>query len=188
MQGLGSIIAVALPLSVRALEHKLHQSNYRYLIFVGGEELAPTQMKSFYTLGVLLPLLAFAESLFHAGPSPERIVTVGIYGFAAALLLRLWVVWMLRSRWTMRCVAVPGWKPCTVGPYRFINNPEYVSRLLEGLSICAYFAAYNVGAVFALTYCISCSRIMQIERRQLDELSGASCAPGSIGSAIPSSR
>jgi methyltransferase len=51
--------------------------------------------------------------------------------FMAVLVLRIWVLSTLGSRWTTRIVAVPGEALVARGPYKLVRHPNYVVVALE---------------------------------------------------------
>src|SRR4051794_19421075 len=116
----------------RLAEWRVHRKNYELMRSMGAWELAPWVMRGYYALTVLVVPAAFLEQHL-SGDLPTRSMIVGgamLAGISA--LLRLWAIRSLGSFWTMRCMALPGLRHRAVGPYRLIENPEYLSRLMEG--------------------------------------------------------
>jgi methyltransferase len=57
---------------------------------------------------------------------------------AVALLsqgLRWWCIGTLGQRWNTRVIIVPGMPRIRGGPYRYLNHPNYLAVVLEGLAL-----------------------------------------------------
>lgn len=77
--------------------------------------------------------------------------------FGALQILRIWVLWTLRERWTTRIIVLPGAPLVRSGPYRFLSHPNYVVVVGEiavlplALGLPAFaltFTILNAGALF----------------------------------------
>ena len=53
----------------------------------------------------------------------------------AAQAVRWWVITTLGPRWNTRVIVVPGLPPVTGGPYRYLNHPNYLAVILEGIAL-----------------------------------------------------
>lgn len=63
--------------------------------------------------------------------------------------LRYWAITTLGDRWNTRIIFVPGDKPVTGGPYRWIRHPNYVAVIVELLAIPLVHGAYVTAVVAA---------------------------------------
>src|SRR5262249_15272244 len=102
---------------------------------------------------------------------PTEAVLGGLAAMAAGTLLRLWAIQSLGSLWTMRCLAIPGLRPRRVGPYRILDNPEYISRLIDGLGLAVVLGGLLVPLLYLFAMLALHRRTTEIEARQLVELS-----------------
>ena len=68
----------------------------------------------------------------------------------AAMALRYWAVVTLGRYWNIRVIVVPGAKPVTGGPYRFLRHPNYVAVIMEGLAIPLVHTAWLTALGFSL--------------------------------------
>ena len=55
----------------------------------------------------------------------QEVCWLGLAGFAALQVGRLWVLISLGSRWTTRIIVLPGEPPIVSGPYRYLSHPNY---------------------------------------------------------------
>ena len=71
----------------------------------------------------------------------------------------------------MRCITLPGFRAVNAGPYRFMNNPEYISRIMDGVGISLLTGSKITGLFYVVLSSIFVRKINAIEQRQLSELS-----------------
>ncbi len=67
-----------------------------------------------------------------------------------AMALRYWAVLTLGPYWNIRVIVVPGARPVTGGPYRFLRHPNYVAVIMEGLAIPLIHTAWFTAIGFSL--------------------------------------
>ncbi|MEY9968090.1 methyltransferase [Streptacidiphilus sp. MAP12-16] len=53
----------------------------------------------------------------------------------AAQALRWWCITTLGPRWNTRVIVVPGLPLVTGGPYRWLNHPNYLAVIVEGVAL-----------------------------------------------------
>ena len=88
--------------------------------------------------------------------------------------LRYWAILSLGESWNTKILVVPGAKPIKRGPYRYLNQPNYVVVVVEILAFPLVFGAWVTALVFTvLNVALLLVRIRE-ENRALAELS----APG----------
>ncbi len=64
--------------------------------------------------------------------------------------LRWWCIAALGRQWNTRVIVVPGLKPVTRGPYRFLSHPNYVAVVVEGIALPLVHAAWITALVFTV--------------------------------------
>jgi methyltransferase len=52
-----------------------------------------------------------------------------------AQALRWWCITTLGPRWNTRVIVVPGLPLVTGGPYRWLNHPNYLAVIVEGVAL-----------------------------------------------------
>jgi isoprenylcysteine carboxyl methyltransferase (ICMT) family protein YpbQ len=151
----------------RLAEWRVHQRNYRVLMAAGAEERAPLLAKLYYaTHWLLVPAALLEQLLLHPAVS-RMMLTGGLVAIAGALALRVWSIQSLGGLWTMRCLALPGLRERALGPYRWIRNPEYLSRLIDGIGICLVLGSQiTLLAYLILTLALN-RRLSALEKDQL---------------------
>lgn len=154
----------------RLAEWSLHRRNYAMLRAMGADEQAPWAMRGYYAVTVLVVPAAFLE--FYLAPSmPSRgMLMLGGMMAGIAILLRFWAIRSLGVLWTMRCIALPGMRPRALGPYRIVNNPEYLSRLIEGAGVCLLIGAEITLTVYVVLSTVYGLYLAELERQQLANL------------------
>ncbi len=93
---------------------------------------------------------------------------------------RLWVIASLGKRWTTRIIVVPGARPVTVGPYRWLRHPNYLIVVLEiavvplALAMPLFALAFSIANAALLAYRIS------VENRALIWAMGPGASPAAL--------
>lgn len=70
--------------------------------------------------------------------------------FAAAEIMRVWVLMTLGSRWTTRIIILPGASLIVNGPYRFLRHPNYAIVVLETVALPLAFGLPAYAIAFSL--------------------------------------
>lgn len=162
------LLATAL---IYAGERRVHNYNYAYLTSVGGEELIPKLMRRYYRFALAMPFVAYITALvLPVTWAPWKATLPGLFLIIFGFVLRTWSLRSLGRLWTQRCVYIPDMPRSYSGPYRFLKNPEYLARTLEGLGFILFFAINPISLLFWLRMLVQLSRIVKVEARQLHEL------------------
>lgn len=64
--------------------------------------------------------------------------------------LRWWCIATLGPRWNTRILVVPGLPPVRSGPYRWLDHPNYVAVVVEGLALPLAGGAWRTAAGFGV--------------------------------------
>ena len=166
---LRGMVALGFLVSLLA-EWRVHRRNYQFLAGAGAEERGPVLMRLYYGgYAALLPLVLAEWRLL-----PENVTRATL---AAGLLLvlvgqglRLWAIAALGQRWSMRCLAVPGLRFTNRGPYRWLRDPEYLARALDGTGLCLVFGAVGCLLIFISMTALLVRAIQACERQQVEEV------------------
>jgi methyltransferase len=87
-----------------------------------------------------------------------------------AQLLRYWAIRSLGKFWNTRILIVPGERLVTMGPYRYLKHPNYVSVIIEIAVIPLIFSCYITAAVFTVLNILALRRRIKIEESALSRL------------------
>jgi methyltransferase len=68
----------------------------------------------------------------------------------AGQALRWWCIATLGHRWNTRVVVVPGLPRITRGPYRWLDHPNYVAVVVEGLALPLVHTAWVTALAFTV--------------------------------------
>lgn len=154
----------------RWAECRISQQHYSILMTAGGEELDPPLFKKYYLVQLLIFPSAIAEQwIFGMAVYRENLVG-GLLLVISGHVLRYWAISSLGNLWSMHCIGLPGLRPLNAGPYRFLNNPEYLSRILDGIGIALLTGARFSALVFIVINILTVRKINSLEQRQLAEL------------------
>jgi methyltransferase len=133
----------------RGAELAISSRNSRRLLSRGGVETGKRLyqvMVGFHAL--FLPALALGAIAYPAPPTPWAWLAVA--GAAAAQALRWWAVRTLGDRWSTRVIVLPGAKPVTGGPYRFLRHPNYLAVVVEMACLPLAWGLWRLALLFTL--------------------------------------
>ena len=122
---IGAVCLLGFVTAERLTELILARRNTSSLLKRGAREVAP----SHYPLIVALHAAWLGGLWLLAWNRPIEVVW--LVPFAAVQVLRFWVLATLGERWTTRIVILPGAPLVKVGPYRFLNHPNYAVVVAE---------------------------------------------------------
>ncbi len=133
----------------RVLELRLARRNTRIAVSRGAVEYG----REHYFLFFVLHTGWMAGWIFESLAGSLRLnaawsVFLGL--FVAAEVLRYWAIFTLGIQWNTRIFILPGEKPVTSGPYRFIRHPNYVAVALELFAVPMIFDSWITAAVCTL--------------------------------------
>lgn len=95
----------------------------------------------------------------------------------AAQALRWWCIATLGRQWNTRVIVVPGLRPVTDGPYRWLSHPNYVAVVIEGFALPLVHSAWITAVVFTLCNALLLRVRIQVENQALRAMTAPSTGP-----------
>ncbi len=144
------IALIVLTAIERLIEVKVSNKNARWSMDRGGVEHGRGHYPFMVVLHTGFLFACVAEAFFMERPF---IPWLGIPMFVLAILcqaLRWWCIRSLGPRWNTRVIIVPGLKRIESGPYKYINHPNYVAVIIEGMALPLIHSAYFTAIGFSL--------------------------------------
>ncbi|MEY2668031.1 MAG: hypothetical protein RJA59_669 [Pseudomonadota bacterium] len=133
----------------RGAELSISTRNARRLLARGGRESGQGLYKVMVAFhAVFLPALALGAIAYREPPSAWAWLAVA--GALCAQALRWWAVSTLGDRWSTRVIVVPGEKPVTGGPYRYLRHPNYLAVILEMACLPLAWGMWRLALVFSV--------------------------------------
>jgi methyltransferase len=166
-----SLIVVGVYFFNRYAECRISANNYKILKNAGGEELGSSLLKKYYLLCLFVFPLALIEQGVMMPPIYKEMLRLGLLLILMGHLLRYWAIFSLGTLWSMRCITLPGLCAVNAGPYRYMNNPEYISRFMDGVGISLLTGSKFTGLIYIVLSAILVRKTNTLEQRQLSELS-----------------
>jgi methyltransferase len=151
-------------------EYRNHRKNREYLKVCGGKERHQTLTKTYYWLNYGIFPFALFEAYLTGGIKFGPFTYLATMTIVAMVFFRTWAIYSLGGYWSMSCIQNPRWPLVRKGPYRWMRHPEYLSRLVEGLSITLIFNAWIVAIGFAVASMALLHKLTPLEREQLLEV------------------
>lgn len=87
--------------------------------------------------------------------------------------LRWWCITTLGPRWNTRVIVVPNLARVTGGPYQWLNHPNYVAVVAEGVALPLVHSAWITAAAFTALNALLLAVRIRVENEALATLGGA---------------
>jgi methyltransferase len=133
----------------RGAELSISSRNARRALSRGGVETGKGLYKVMVAFhAIFLPALALGAIAYPQPPTP-------------------WAVRTLGDRWSTRVIVVPGSKPVTGGPYRFLRHPNYLAVVLELACLPLAWGMWRLALIFTLGNAVILAFRIRDEERAL---------------------
>lgn len=86
--------------------------------------------------------------------------------------LRWWCITTLGPRWNTRVIVVPGLSRVTGGPYRWLDHPNYVAVVVEGVALPLVHGAWLTALGFTVLNAALLTVRLRVENAALATLEG----------------
>jgi len=90
--------------------------------------------------------------------------------FVCAQALRYWAIGTLGYYWNTKILITPNTSPVRMGPYKYINHPNYLAVVFEIAVIPLIFSCYITAVIFTLLNLVLLKRRIRIEEEALSTL------------------
>ena len=170
---IGYTVIVALVVVERLVELILARRNTRYQLDRGGIEHGAGHYPVMVLLHSALLVGCLAETWFLDRPFIPALGFPMIGMLILSQVVRYWVVMTLGQRWTTRVIVVPGDTRIETGPYRFLNHPNYVAVVAEGMALPLIYSNWITAAIFSAANAVLLATRVRIENKALRRLSSA---------------
>jgi methyltransferase len=146
-----TLVSLYLPLLVleRVLELVVSARNARRLRSRGAVEAGRGHYRTLVLFHVAFLVTLLVLSARDTGPG-SVLTLAALAGALLAQALRWWAVATLGERWSTRVLVLPGARPVTEGPYRFLRHPNYLAVAMEMLFLPLALASPVAALVFSL--------------------------------------
>lgn len=133
----------------RVFELFLAKRNARWIKEQGGVEYGKKHYPWLVLIHILFLTSILGEGLLREN-QPEPWKWIPLLLFFAVQGLRIWVIQSLGNCWNTRIFVIPGTKPQTKGPYRYLRHPNYVVVILEFVLLPLIMGAYISLVIFSV--------------------------------------
>ncbi len=141
-------ILIALVAVERVVELVVSKRNLRWSAEHGGVEYG----RSHYPYMVVLHVFLLVGSLVEVWVWQKPLIPALAWAMFALVLasqaLRWWCIATLGKRWNTLVVIIPDLPRVTGGPYRWLNHPNYVAVVIEGIALPMVGFAWVTALVF----------------------------------------
>ena len=159
-------VGVALVSLQRLLELRHSQRNERRMRASGAVERG----REHHPFMVALHVLWLTSTLVEGTVRESRLRRLPLALFLVVQPLRYWAILSLGKHWSTRVLVVPGEKPISKGPYKYLSHPNYLVVVVEILTLPLIFGARITALVFSILNAILLSVRIKEEERALKEL------------------
>lgn len=91
----------------------------------------------------------------------------------AAQALRWWCIHTLGPQWNTRVIVVPGASLVSAGPYRYLQHPNYVAVVVEGLALPLVHSAWITAIAFTVLNAALLTVRLRVETSALQTATGS---------------
>jgi len=171
-------VLVGLVAAERAAEVVLAHRHDVALRAAGGVEEGSAGYPWMVALHTALPLACLAEVWGLRRPWIGPLAAVMLAAMAVAMGLRAWSVAALGPRWTTRVLVVPGSRPVTSGPYRWMRHPNYLAVLIEVAALPLVHTAWITAVAFSVLNGMLLRARIRVEEAAMSRWCGAASGTG----------
>ena len=143
-------VLVALVALERVAELVVSRRNLTWSKEHGGVEYGHAHYPFMVVLHAFLLIGCVVEVWVWQRPLIPALSIVMLVLVLASQALRWWCITTLGKRWNTLVVIVPGMPRVTGGPYRWLNHPNYVAVVIEGIALPMVGFAWVTALVFTL--------------------------------------
>lgn len=161
------VLLIALTAVERLVEVRVSLRNAAWSMAQGGREYGREHYPFMVVLHTGFLLACVAEVWLLQRPflpllgGPMLAVAVGCQ------VLRWWCIRTLGPRWNTRVIIVPGLPRVTGGPYRWLNHPNYVAVVTEGVALPLVHTAWLTALTFTVLNALLLRTRIRVENEAL---------------------
>ena len=163
---LWSLLHLLIPLAIlqRLSELRIAKRNETALRKRGAVEYGRDHYPAIVTMHTFWFIVMIAEIIILSRPvNPFWQVLLPVW--LGAQGLRYWTLRTLGERWTTRVLVIPGEKPVTGGPFRYLRHPNYLAVVVEILVLPLIFSCYVTAITFSLVNAVMLRIRIRTEER-----------------------
>jgi isoprenylcysteine carboxyl methyltransferase (ICMT) family protein YpbQ len=149
------------------LETHRHIGNAKMLRFIGVEPQNPKIYRAYYWFTCSLPVIAAIFSLHHGRVGTKSELIAGAAILFSSQLLRRASIMELGNGWVMGLFWDGQWSEVRSGPYRWIKDPEYISRLFDVVAFSLLFGVFRLMLPLLVMLFIATRLLSAMERRAM---------------------
>jgi methyltransferase len=164
---LGLIGAVAIE---RLVELVVSKRNAAWSLERGGVEYGFGHYPVMVVIHTGLLLGCVAEVLLTDRPFVPALGAPMIAVAVGCQVLRWWCITTLGPRWNTRVIIVPGLPRVVDGPYRWLNHPNYVAVVAEGIALPLIHTAWITAGTFTIANALLLAWRIRVENQALATL------------------
>ncbi|HET7615661.1 MAG TPA: isoprenylcysteine carboxylmethyltransferase family protein, partial [Bacillales bacterium] len=133
----------------RLTELVIAKRNERWMKARGAFEAGADHYKWIVTVHVLF-LLSLIGEVAVFGSRPAFWWPLPFFLFAAAQVMRFWVLFAMGRFWNTKIIILPGARVVAKGPFRFLRHPNYLIVAVEIAMVPLIFQAYYTAVMFTV--------------------------------------
>ena len=156
----------------RLAELVVSQRHLRWAQARGGVETGRGHYPAMVLLHVALLAGCVAEVVWLDRPFVAALGWPMLVLVVASQSLRWWCIATLGRQWNTRVVIVPGLPLVASGPYRWLQHPNYVAVVVEGIALPLVHGGWLTAAVFTVLNAVVLSVRIRCENRALRAVAG----------------
>lgn len=154
----------------RIVELAVSKRNLRWSAEHGGIEFGRSHYPYMVALHVFLLVGSLVEMWVWQKPINPAFAWTMFALVLASQALRWWCITTLGKRWNTLVVIVPRMPRVTGGPYRWLNHPNYVAVVIEGIALPMVGFAWVTAIIFTVLNIPLLNARLRVENAALETL------------------
>jgi methyltransferase len=161
------VLLIALTAVERLVEVRVSLRNAAWSTAQGGREYGREHYPFMVVLHTGFLLACVAEVWLLERPFLPLLGWPMFAVAAGCQVLRWWCIRTLGPRWNTRVIIVPGLPRVTGGPYRWLNHPNYVAVVTEGVALPLVHTAWLTALTFTVLNALLLRTRIRVENEAL---------------------
>ena len=165
-----SILIFVATMIERVIEIFVSQKNTQWSLSRGGVEYGANHYKWMVLMHASFFVCMVTEYLIFGNNLPPFVHVLAILLAVFCQGLRWWIIVTLGRQWNTRVIVVPGLDRIRIGPFQYVDHPNYIVVAAEIFILPLIFGSWRTSLVFSILNAQMMRIRLGVENQALKEL------------------